>query len=78
VRVVAFFVLVPLAHRLYGVHGAYWAIALSPASIAPVVWWFDRRFGIASWRHELLTLATWPLGWALGLGFVSTMGWLHR
>jgi O-antigen/teichoic acid export membrane protein len=78
VRVVAFFALVPLAYRLYGVHGAYWAIALSPAAMAPVVWWFDRRYGLLSWRHEALTLAAWPFGWVLGFGFVSTAEWLLR
>jgi O-antigen/teichoic acid export membrane protein len=78
VRFVAFFSLVPLAYRLYGVHGAYWAIALSPAAMAPVVWWFDRRFGLLSWRHEVLTLAAWPVGWALGMGFVSAMRWLVK
>lgn len=77
-RVVSFFVLVPLSYKLYGVHGAYWAIALSPAAIAPVVWWFDRRFGLLSWRHEVLTLAAWPLGWSLGVGFVSAARWLLR
>ncbi len=77
-RVVAFFVLVPLVYSLYGVHGAYWAIALSPAAIAPVVWWFDRRYGLLSWRHEVLTLAAWPLGWALGFAFLSAAGWLLR
>jgi O-antigen/teichoic acid export membrane protein len=76
VRVVAFFVCVPLAYRAFGVNGAYWAIALSPASIAPVVWWFDRRYGIASWRHELLTLLVWPVGWVLGLAFVAAARWL--
>lgn len=78
VRVVAFFAIVPLAYRLYGVHGAYWAIALSPASMAPVVWWFDRRFGLFSWRHEVLTLAAWPVGWALGLFFVGAVTWVVR
>jgi O-antigen/teichoic acid export membrane protein len=78
VRVVAFFVLVPLVYSLYGVHGAYWAIALSPAAIAPVVWWFDRRYGLLSWRHEVLTLAVWPLGWGLGLALVGAAGWLMR
>ncbi len=78
VRVIAFFVFVPLSYKLYGTHGAYWAIALSPAAMAPVVWWFDRRFGLLSWRHEVFTLAVWPVGWGLGLGFVSAMGWLLK
>jgi O-antigen/teichoic acid export membrane protein len=71
VRVIAFFVMVPLAYRTFGVHGAYWAIALHPIAIVPVVWWFDRHFGIASWRHEFFTLAVWPLGWAAGMLLVS-------
>jgi O-antigen/teichoic acid export membrane protein len=78
VRVISFFVLVPLSYKVYGVHGAYWAIALSPAAMAPVVWWFDRRFGLLSWRHEVLTLAAWPVGWALGYAFVSAARWLLR
>jgi O-antigen/teichoic acid export membrane protein len=76
VRVIAFFTFVPLAHKVYGVNGAYWAIALSPAAMAPVVWWFDRRFGLLSWRHELFTLAAWPVGWVLGLAFVGAMQWM--
>lgn len=76
VRVIAFFAFVPLAHKFYGVNGAYWAIALSPAAMAPVVWWFDRRFGLLSWRHEVFTLAAWPVGWALGRTFVAAMEWM--
>jgi O-antigen/teichoic acid export membrane protein len=78
VRVVAFFIVVPLAYRLFGVHGAYWAIALHPLAAVPVIWWYDRRFGLASWRHEVLTLAVWPVGWALGAGFVTVAHWLGR
>jgi O-antigen/teichoic acid export membrane protein len=78
VRVVAFFTVVPLAHSMFGIHGAYWAIALHGASIAPVVWWFDRRFGLASWRHEVLTLSVWPLGWALGSAVVAALSGLVR
>jgi O-antigen/teichoic acid export membrane protein len=65
-RVIAFYTAVPLAYAQFGVHGAYWAIALHGAASAPVVWWFDRRFGLSSWRHELLTLGVWPVGWLLG------------
>jgi hypothetical protein len=75
-RVIAFFAVVPLAHEFFGASGAYWAIALSPAAMAPVVWWFDRRFGLLSWRHEVFTLAAWPVGWVLGISFVSALGWM--
>lgn len=75
-RLIAFFAVVPLAHEFFGASGAYWAIALSPAAMAPVVWWFDRRFGLLSWRHEIFTLAAWPVGWVLGISFVSALGWL--
>jgi len=71
VRILAFFVAVPIAYKALGVQGAYWAIALHPVAIAPVVWWFDRRFGIGSWRHEVFTLAVWPVGYAAGYAFVA-------
>jgi O-antigen/teichoic acid export membrane protein len=76
VRLAAFATLVPAAYAHFGVHGAYWAIALYPLASVPVVWWFDRHFGIASWRHEVLTLGAWPLGWAAGLLLVRVTGWV--
>jgi len=76
VRLLSFFTLVPLAYHLFGVHGAYWAIALNAAATIPVVWWFDRRYGILSWRHEVLTLAVWPVGWIAGLAFVALARWI--
>jgi O-antigen/teichoic acid export membrane protein len=76
VRVVAFFAIVPLSYRLFGVQGAYWAIALHPLATAPVVWWFDRKFAIGSWRYELLPLAVWPVGWVLGAALVMSARWL--
>jgi hypothetical protein len=78
VRVVVFFTVVPLAYGEFGIHGAFWAIALHPVAMVPVVWWFDRHFGIASWRHEILTLGAWPLGWALGMLLISVAGWLFH
>lgn len=65
-RVICFFTIVPLAYESFGAQGAYWAIALHSAATIPVVWYFDRRFGIFSWRQEVLPLAVWPVGWALG------------
>jgi O-antigen/teichoic acid export membrane protein len=78
VRVAAFFIIVPLAYQAWGVPGAYWAIALHPAACLPVIWWFDRRYGLFSWRHDLFALAVWPLGWAAGSALVAVAGWLTR
>jgi O-antigen/teichoic acid export membrane protein len=71
VRMVSFFTVVPLAYSAFGIQGAYWAIALHAAAIMPVVWHYDRRFGLLSWRHEVLTLCAWPAGWAVGTAFVA-------
>lgn len=65
-RMAVFFVATPLAHSTLGLYGAYWAIALHGMAVAPVVWWFDHRYGLLSWRHEALPLVVWPLGWFLG------------
>lgn len=78
VRIVAFCVAVPVAYEVFGVQGAFWSIALHPVAIMPVVWWFDRRFGIASWRHELFPLAVWPVGYAAGYAFVAAATWAVR
>jgi O-antigen/teichoic acid export membrane protein len=77
VRLIAFFSVVPLAYHRFGVHGAYWAIALNSLACIPVIWWFDRRYGLLSWRHEVLTLAAWPVGWAAGAALVATWGMLR-
>jgi O-antigen/teichoic acid export membrane protein len=76
VRVAAFFIVVPAAYSFLGVEAVYWAIALHPLASLPVVWGLDHRFGILSWRHELLTVAAWPLGWGAGLGLVSAARWI--
>ena len=76
-RVCAFFLVVPLTYSAFGVQGALWAIALHSLAAVPVVWWFDRKFGLASWRHELLTLAAWPVGWAAGSALVAAVRWMR-
>jgi O-antigen/teichoic acid export membrane protein len=78
VRVVAFFTVVPLAYQAHGVPGAYWAIALHAAACMPVIWWFDRRYGLFSWRHDVFSLAVWPIGWAAGSALVALAAWLAR
>jgi O-antigen/teichoic acid export membrane protein len=78
VRVIAFLVGVPAAYSYFGIDGVYWAIALHPLLTVPVVWWLDRRFGIFSLRHELLTLAAWPFGWLVGEALVMTSKWIFH
>lgn len=70
-RLLSFYALVPLSYYLFGVQGAYWAIALHAAGIMPVAWYYDRRFGLFSWRHELLSLGAWPIGWLAGSALVA-------
>lgn len=71
-RVTAFFVATPLAYSAFGINGAYWAIALHGLMAAPVVWWFDRRYGLSSWCYESLPLFVWPFGWLLGIALVGS------
>ncbi|NJN00693.1 MAG: oligosaccharide flippase family protein, partial [Aquincola sp.] len=70
-RMISFYSVVPLSYHLFGVQGAYWAIALHAAAIMPVAWYYDRRFGLFSWKHELLSLGAWPVGWVAGSAFVT-------
>jgi hypothetical protein len=70
-RLLSFYSLVPLSYHLFGVQGAYWAIAVHAAGIMPVAWYYDRRFGLFSWRHEALSLGAWPVGWLVGSALVA-------
>lgn len=77
-RLLSFFILVPAAYYTFGLHAAFWAIALHPLATVPLIWWFDRRHGLWSWRHETMVLAAWPVGWILGLVVASALGGWHR
>jgi O-antigen/teichoic acid export membrane protein len=77
-RLVSFFCVVPLSYAFFGVNGAFWAIALHAAAIMPVAWYYDRRFGLFSWKHEVLPLTAWPVGWLVGSTFVSAATALTR
>jgi O-antigen/teichoic acid export membrane protein len=77
-RMVSFFTVVPLSYHLFGLHGAYWAIALHAMATMPVAWYYDHRFGLLSWKHELLTLGAWPVGWLGGSAFVAAATALTR
>lgn len=70
-RMLSFYSVVPLSYHLFGVQGAYWAIAFHAAGTMPVAWYYDRRFGLFSWKHEVLSLGAWPVGWLAGSAFVT-------
>jgi O-antigen/teichoic acid export membrane protein len=70
-RLLSFYSVVPFSYYFFGVQGAFWAIALHGAGIVPLVWHYDRRFGLFSWRHELLSLGAWPIGWLAGSALVA-------
>ncbi len=76
-KVVSLFVCVPLGHAAYGLEGAFWAVALHLAPTLPIVFWFNAKYRLNSWRHELLSLLVWPVGYALGLGILKVVSWLR-
>ncbi len=77
-RVISFYSAVLIAYHLFGIEGAYWAIALHAAATVPVAWCYDRRFGLLSWKHELLPLGAWPLGWLGGSALAAAATALVR
>ncbi len=77
VKLVALFVSMPLAHHFFGLTGVYWAIALHLAATLPLYYIYNRRHGLWSWRNEIMLLAIWPAGWAVGaLVSVAARRWL--
>lgn len=74
-RLVALMVMLPLGYQIWGLDGAYWAVALHTLMLVPLYWFFNRRFDLLDWGRELKLLAVWPLAYALGMG----MAWvMHR
>ena len=76
-KVISLFVCVPLFHAMFGLEGAFWAIALHVAPTLPIVFWFNAKYRLNSLRHELLSLLAWPAGWIIGMGFVKAIAALH-
>jgi O-antigen/teichoic acid export membrane protein len=70
-RAVALYLLVPLAFHQFGMVGALYAIALREVAVLPLIFWFNSRHGLNSFRLEILWLAFWPMGWGLGVTFLA-------
>lgn len=66
VKLIALFTAMPLAYHLWGLRGAYWAIALHLVAMLPLYYVFNRRHGLWDWRREALLLPVWPAAWAVG------------
>jgi O-antigen/teichoic acid export membrane protein len=71
VRMVALFAALPLGYHLWGLDGAYWAIALYQAAMLPLYYVYSRRHGLWSWRREALLLPVWLAAWAAGWAISS-------
>lgn len=72
-KLISILVLLPLGHRLLGIEGAFWAIALHMAPTVAVYWYYNQRHGLLSVRYELAIFALWPFAYALGLGIDWTV-----
>jgi O-antigen/teichoic acid export membrane protein len=66
VKLVALFVAMPLGYHVWGLAGAFWAIALHLIATLPLYYLYNRRHGLWSWANEAKLLAIWPLAWGLG------------
>jgi O-antigen/teichoic acid export membrane protein len=70
-RTVSLFILVPAAYYLFGPTGAIVGVAIHmlPSVIATL--WLSTRVGASNPILEIALLGIWPLGWAIGYGFVA-------
>lgn len=68
VKFISILVMLPVAHRFFGVDGVYWAIAFHMMPTLAVYWYFNHRHGLLSVRYEMAIFALWPVAWGLGMG----------
>jgi len=68
VRLVALFVLTPLAFWIFEMRGAVWAIVISHYSSLPMIIWYEKKHGLFNWTQELLLLPLVFAGMFLGVG----------
>lgn len=74
VKLVSVFVLIPLLYHFFGFQGALYAIAFHVAPTLPLMYWFNRKWGLDSLRLEALSLLAWPVGYGIGALFAWTVG----
>lgn len=76
-KVVSFFIVVPLAYKAYGFDGALWAIALHELPLIPLLFYLNSRMSLLSLRFELLILLVWPVGYLVGSAVSALIQLVH-
>jgi O-antigen/teichoic acid export membrane protein len=71
IKLVSLFTLVPVLFHLFGEQGAILGMAFYLLPTVPLIFWFNRRYGLNNFGVELLTLGMWPVGWFVGKAFVA-------
>ena len=73
VRVVALFILLPLAYKQYQMTGALWAIVVSAFSNVPLALYLKKKSGLLDIRKELNVLPVFLFGIVVGIAFKKLM-----
>lgn len=69
VRTICMFVLVPIAFKLYGMHGAIWAMVLSYFSSFPLAIYYKKTHNLLDIKKELITMPLFFVGLLFGYIF---------
>ena len=72
-RAAMILVAVPIAWKLYGIHGVVWAVALSELPVVAVVWYGMATQGLLSVRLELRSLLIFAGGLVAGYGLLQVL-----
>jgi O-antigen/teichoic acid export membrane protein len=70
-RAAMILVAVPIAWKLYGIHGVVWAVALSELPVVAVVWYGMATQGLLSVRLEFRSLLIFAGGLVAGYGLLQ-------
>ena len=75
IRLVALFVLTPIAFHFFGLQGALWGIVLSSFSMLPPTIFYAVKYGLFDMRKELLLLPVVLVGMIVGKVFNHVAGY---
>lgn len=63
-----------IGHRIGGLHGAVWGVAVGQFVPWPLAWWIRHHHGMGVWRSDWLLLPTLTVGLGLGWALVALIG----